>query len=81
MRRAIAKQSPVRTIEANRPPPQPSREGRALPGLPAVPSWATARSPKEKERNPPHRFRSFKCPPRPQCRMCRGLALPQKQSC
>src|SRR3954449_4098091 len=32
---------------------------------------------KKKEQNPPHRFRSLKCPPPPQCRSCWGLALPQ----
>src|SRR5689334_21315871 len=34
----------------------------------------------EKERGPPHRPRSGKCPPRPQCRSLSGLALPQNRA-
>ena len=41
MRRAIAKQSPVRTIGNRRSPPKLSREGRAQPVLRAVPSWGS----------------------------------------
>jgi len=37
MRRANAKHWRVRTVENRRQPPQLMREGRALPGLHAVP--------------------------------------------
>src|SRR5205807_2506151 len=45
MRRAIAKQSRVRTIGTRRLPSQLKREGRALPGLHAVPNRTERRKP------------------------------------
>jgi hypothetical protein len=38
MRRAIAKQSRVRTAGTKRPPPHLKQKGRAVPGLSAVPN-------------------------------------------
>jgi hypothetical protein len=52
MRRAIAKQSPVRTIGNRRLPPKRSREGRARPGVRAVPITPSGTAARRESRTP-----------------------------